>query len=474
MSVIMGFINPISGVLWNWAPWILIAGGLYFTIRTKGVQFRMIGEAIKLMSEKPEGDGVSPFAAFCISTASRVGTGNVIGVATALAGGGVGAIFWMWVTALLGGASGFVECTLGQIYKKKDPEGGSYGGAAYYIQNALHSTPLAIVFSIALILTYGVGFNMLASFNLQSTFEGYGFYDANPQMGALIIGGIVTIACLYILLGGGKRIANAMNYMVPIMGVFYIAIALICIIINIGKVPAAFAKIFADAFNFRAIFSGFAGSCMMLGFKRGLYSNEAGMGAAPNAAAAATVSHPVKQGLVQMLSVYVDTLLICTATGLMCVVSGIDPKVDGSGLSGAAYAKAAANQLIGGIGGHIIVIALILFAFSTLCGNFYFVESSIAYLNPNYKKNKTAQTIVRIVGAALIFLGAVQKMGDVWDLSDFLQAVMLVINIPVMCIIGGAAYKCLDDYLKQRKEGKNPVFKASSIGIDTQELDFWK
>lgn len=474
MSAIMSVVNPISGFLWTWAPLLLIAGGVYFTIRTKGVQFRLVGEAIKVIMEKPTEDGISSFGAFCVSTASRVGTGNVIGVATAIATGGPGAIFWMWITALIGGASGFVESTLAQIYKKKDPDGGCYGGPAYYIEAALHSKPLAIIFCICLIACYGIGFNMLASYNLQSTFVGYSFYDANPAKWAMIIGGVVTLATLYILLGGGKRIVNSMNKLVPIMGLFYIIVALVCIIMNITKIPAAFSLIFSDAFNFQAIFGGFAGSCMMLGFKRGLYSNEAGIGSAPNAAASAVVSHPVKQGLVQMVSVYVDTILICTATGLMCVLSGINPIVDGSGLDGAAYAKAAAGAILGPtIGPNIIVVALVLFAFSTLCGNFYFIENCISYLHGK-KPSKTFLTVVRVIGAAIIFLGAVQKSGDVWDLADFLNIIMAYINIPICVIIGSVAYKCLDDYVKQKQQGKEPVFKAANVGLGANQVEFWK
>lgn len=470
LAKILAPVFTLSGWMWTIMPYFLIAGGLFFTLKTKGVQFKMVKESIRLLTEKNEGSGISPLGAFCVSTASRVGTGNVIGVATAIATGGPGALFWMWITALIGGATAFVESTLAQIYKKKDPNGGCYGGPAYYIETALHSRPLAVVFAISLIFCYGIAFNMLASYNLQSVFDGYSFY--NPSTTPAVIGGIVALATLYIILGGGKRIASAMNKLVPVMGIFYTLVAIVCIILNIGKIPAMIGLIFKDAFNFKAIFGGWAGSCIMLGFKRGLYSNEAGVGSAPNAAAANECSHPVKQGLVQMLSVYCDTLILCTATGLLCLSSGINPIADGSGLSGAAYARAAAAVSLGGVGPTIVVIALVLFAFSTLCGNFFFIENCIAYINKKMP-SKTSLIIIRVIGAVIIFIGAIQSAGTVWDLSDFMQAVMTVINIPVCVVIGGVAYKALDNYVAQRKAGKNPVFKASDIGLNDKDLDYW-
>ncbi|MBR0376690.1 MAG: amino acid carrier protein, partial [Firmicutes bacterium] len=262
---------------------LLFCGGLYFTIRTKFPQFRLFKESIRVVGEKPTTEGaISSFGALMISTASRVGTGNIIGVSTALCVGGPGAVFWMWVTAILGGASAFVESTLAQVYKKRNSEGGSYGGPAYYIQAALHSKPLAVIFCLALIFTYGVGYNMLASYNLQSSFSGFSFYNEKTP---IIIGAIIALLALYCLLGGGKRIVKVTGTLVPIMGIAYVLMALIALAINIRNIPHMFGMIFADAFDFKAIFGGFMGSCLMMGFKRGLYSNEAGIGSAPNAAA---------------------------------------------------------------------------------------------------------------------------------------------------------------------------------------------
>ncbi len=448
---------------------VLFCGGIYFTIRTKFLQTRLFGESLKVVTEKPEKEGsISSFGALMISTASRVGTGNIVGVSTAICSGGPGAVFWMWVTALLGGASAFVESTLAQIYKKKDPDGGSYGGPAYYIEAALHSRVLAIVFSIALIFTYGVGYNMLASYNLQSSFAGFDFYKNNAKLIPIIIGAVIALLTLYVLLGGGKRIAKITGVLVPIMGVLYVVMSLIALVVNVGNIPSMFKMIFQDAFNFKAIFGGFLGSCMMLGFKRGLYSNEAGIGSAPNAAAAADVSHPAKQGLVQMLSVFIDTLLLCTATAFMCLSSGVAPTAE---QAGAPYVQSALSSTFGSVGPIFIAVAMLLFAFTTLLGNFYYIENCFAYILRK-KPSASFMNIIRVIGAALIFLGAIVSFGFAWDMADIAQCVLAFINIPVCIVLGGVAYRALDDYTSQRKAGKNPTFKAASVGVK-EKTDFW-
>jgi len=448
---------------------LLFCGGLYFTIRTKFPQLRMFTESIRVVSEKPTTEGsISSFGALMISTASRVGTGNIIGVSTAICVGGPGAVFWMWVTAILGGASAYVESTLAQVYKKRDPEGGSYGGPAYYIEAALHNRPLAIVFVIALITTYAVGYNMLAAYNLQSAFSGFSFYQANPKMTAGVIGAIIAAVFLYTMLGGGKRLVKVTGTLVPIMGVLYVLMALVALVLNIGNIPHMFGMIFADAFNFSAIFGGFMGSCLMMGFKRGLYSNEAGIGSAPNAAAAADVSHPAKQGLVQMLSVFIDTLLLCTATAFMTLCSGVEPTAD---LAGAGFVQAALSKTFGAAGPVFIAVAMVLFAFTTLLGNFYYVENGFAYIMRK-TPSKAFTTAARVIGAVLIFLGAIVSFGFAWDLADVCQCILAGLNIPVCIVLGGVAYKALDDYAKQKAAGKNPTFKAKDAGV-TVPTDFW-
>ena len=447
---------------------ILLVGGLYFTVRTGFVQFRFLKESIKVVLEKPEQEGsVSSFQALMVSTASRVGTGNIVGVASAICLGGYGAVFWMWVIAIVGGASAYVESTLAQIYKRRHPDGTSYGGPAYYIEAALGSRPLALVFAVSMLLTYAGGFNMLASYNLQSTFSAYGFYD--PATSPWIIGGILAVVVGFCLLGGGKRIVAATSAIVPVMGGIYILVAVVITVMNIGLLPSVFANIFADAFNFSAIFGGFAGSCMMQGIKRGLFSNEAGVGSAPNAAAAADVSHPVKQGLVQMLSVFIDTVLICSATAMMCLCSGVAPSAD---LAGAPYVQAALKASLGSIGPVFITVSMILFAFTTLLGNFYYVDNLIIYIMKKVP-SKSFMTGFRVVGALIIFVGAGLSMGLVWDIADVLMGIMAIINIPVIIILGKPALEALNDYAKQKKAGKNPVFKAETVGLKGK-TDYWQ
>ena len=446
---------------------MLVAVGLYYTLRTRLVQLRMFKETIRVILEKPVGaDAVSSFQALMVSTASRVGTGNIIGISTAICLGGYGAVFWMWVIAIVGGASAFIESTLAQIYKKRG-EHGSYGGPAYYIEAALGSRALAVIFSIALIATYGVGFNMLCAYNLQSTFIAYSFY--NEATTPWVIGGILAVLVGYCLFGGGRRVIAATSTLVPIMGVIYISVAFVLTLINIDQLPAVVGKIFSQAFDFQAIFSGFAGSCVMFGIKRGLYSNEAGVGSAPNAAAAADVSHPVKQGLVQMLSVFIDTLLICTATAFMCMTSGVEPVKE---LAGAPYVQTALAASMGGVAKVFITVSMVLFAFTTLLGNLYYVDNCFAYIMKAVP-GPTFNMIYRAIACVVIFIGAGSSMGLMWDLADVLMGCMAIINLPVICILGGPALKAMDDYSKQREAGKNPVFKARFIGI-SQKLDYWQ
>lgn len=445
---------------------VLVLGGLYFSIRTKFVQFRLLPEQFRAVMEKPkDGKGVSSFQALMVSTASRVGTGNIIGVSTALCMGGFGSVFWMWVIAIIGSASAFVESTLAQIYKKRGPEG-SYGGPAYYIQAITKSRILAAVFSVLLILTYGVGFNMLASYNLQSTFSSYSFYNAKTT--PWIIGLIIAAIVCFCLFGGGKRIIKATSFIVPFMGAAYILIALVITLINVTSLPSIIKEIFAGAFDFKAIFGGFSGSCVMYGIKRGLFSNEAGVGSAPNASASAEVAHPVKQGLVQILSVFIDTILVCSATAFMCMASGVAPSTE---LSGAPYVQAAVKAALGGFGPVFITVAMILFAFTTLLGNLYYVDKAFSFLmgkNPG----KVFNTIYYIVASALILVGAGLSADLLWNLADVMMGAMTLINMPIIIFSGKYVYRALADYTAQRREGMDPSFKAKDIALPHQ-VDYW-
>lgn len=467
-------VNAISGFLYSGPkekfPFVivfLLVCGLWFTFRTKFIQFRLFGESIRVVSEKPKNDNsISSFGALMVSTASRVGTGNIVGVSTAICLGGMGSIFWMWIIAIVGGASAFVESTLAQIYKKRDTDGSSYGGPSYYMESALKQRWLGIVFAVIIILTYAVGYNALASFNLQSSFAGFGFYKDGTT--PLIIGIILAVLFAVCVMGGAKRLTKVTGVLVPVMGVIYILVSLIVIFMNVAAIPAMFKGIFASAFDFKAIFGGFSGSCLMYGIKRGLYSNEAGMGSAPNAAATADVSHPVKQGLVQMLSVFIDTLLICTATAFMCLLSGVAPTADAAG---APFVQQSLQATFGAFGPIFIAVSMCLFAFTTLIGNYYYCEGCLKYIMKR-TPSKAFITVFRLVAAVIVMLGAVVSMGLAWDTADLLQALMVVINIPVIIILGKPAMDALKDYTKQRKEGKNPEFKAADIDLK-EKTDFW-
>ena len=461
-------VETINNVMYSYLLIIMLLGvGLYFTFRTKFVQFRLLGESIRLVGEKKEGDdnSVSAFQALMVSTASRVGTGNIVGVANAIAIGGYGAVFWMWIIALVGGASAFIESTLAQVYKKRNAEGGSYGGPSYYIEAALKKRWLGVLFALALIATYAVGFNMLCSYNVVTSLSGYSFYsDIVP----LLTGAALAILAAICLLGGGKRIVKVTGVLVPFMGIAYIIMALIVMVMNAGNIPMVLREIFAGAFDFKAIFGGFAGSALMHGIKRGLYSNEAGVGSAPNAAAAAIVSHPAKQGLVQMLSVFIDTLLICTATAMMCLSSGLVPNAD---VTGAGFVQQALAVDFGSFGYYFVTVALLLFAFTTLLGNLYYCEGCLNYIAKRQLSEK-AMNIFRIIACVVIFGGALLDFGMVWNLADVFMGIMALINLPVIVILGKTALKTLQDYMDQRKAGKNPVFHASTVGLEGQ-VDFW-
>ncbi len=463
-----GIVASVSDALYSYILIVLlVGGGLYFTVATKFAPFRMLREQIRAVTEKPkDGKGVSSFQALMVSTASRVGTGNIIGVSTALCLGGFGSVFWMWLIALIGSASALIESTLAQIYKKKGRDG-CYGGPAYYIEAALHSRPLAIVFSVFLILTYGFGFNMLASYNLQSTFSAYGFY--NERLTPWIIGGLAALLVAYCLIGGGKRVIKVSSLLVPFMGIAYILVALLIICLNLETLPDVFASIFKGAFDLQAIFGGFGGSCVMYGIKRGLFSNEAGVGSAPNASASAEVDHPVRQGLVQVLSVFLDTLLVCSATAFMCMCSGVEPSAD---LSGAAYIQQSLAATLGGFGPIFITVAMALFAFTTLLGNLYYVDQALIYILKR-QPGKRTMLIYHILASLVILVGAGLSADLLWNIADITMGAMALINMPVILYLSRYAMRAIRDYSEQRKRGEQAVFYADSINLP-HKVDCWQ
>jgi len=472
MDTFASIVSTISGWLYGYILIALLIGaGLYFSVRTGFVQLRLLGESIRVIKEpRKDRDAISSFQALMVSTASRVGTGNIVGVTGAIIAGGPGAVFWMWIIALVGGASAFVESTLAQIYKKRG-EKGSYGGPAYYIKQALHSPALGGAFAVALILTYMGGFNALASYNMTDFVKVY-FPGENAT---LVIGAVIAILAALVILGGGKRISKVTQVVVPFMAMLYIGVALVVVILNIENLPVMFQLIFSEAFNPQSAFGGLMGAAMMNGIKRGLYSNEAGIGSAPTAAASADVSHPVKQGLVQMLSVFLDTLVICTATAFMILCTNLDASlyIDAAGNTmNAAYIQDSLAANFGTFGSFFITAALALFAYTTLIGNYFYAEMNISYLYKNAQNNKTFMFCYRLLAVVIIFIGAQFSAGLAWDLADVLMGFMALINVPVCLILGGTAFRALDDYIKQRKEGKDAVFKAADIGI--HDTEYWK
>ena len=444
---------------------LLVGAGVYFTVRTRFVQGRLLGEAFRVLLEKAEvKDGkkqVSSFQALMISTASRVGTGNIAGIATAIAAGGPGAVFWMWVMAVIGSASAFIESTLAQVYKVKDGKD-FRGGPSYYMEKALGKRYLGIIFSVLLIICFAYGFNGLQSFNMSSSLEYYipGYADS---VYPAVIGAVLAAATAFVIFGGVHRIGFITSVIVPVMAGGYLLMGLATMVMNAGRIPEVFALIFREAFDGRAIFGGFARSAVVIGIKRGLFSNEAGMGSAPNASASAAVSHPAKQGLVQVLSVFIDTLLICSATAMMLLLSGVEGK---SGvLDGIPYVQQAISANVGTWGIHFITFSIFTFAFSSLVGNYYYAESNIKFI----KDDKRLLFVFRVSCLLAVFLGAQADFSVIWNVADITMGGMAVLNIVVILLLGGTAVKVLRDYEEQKKRGVEPVFRAEELGIENTE-----
>lgn len=441
---------------------MLVAVGVYFTIRTRGVQIRLLKDGIKSLMEKntEEENGkkkVSSFQALMISTASRVGTGNIAGIATAIAAGGPGAVFWMWLMAVIGGASAFAESTLAQVYKVKE-NGEFRGGPSYYMERALGKRWMGVLFSVLLIICFAYGFNGLQSYNMSSALEYY-IPNYTESIWPMIVGLVLAAATAVVIWGGSHRIGVITSVIVPIMAISYILIGIVTMIMNVSELPKVFALIFENAFDFQAMAGGLAGSAVVIGIKRGLFSNEAGMGSAPNASASADVAHPVNQGLVQTISVFIDTLLICSSTAMMLLVSGVEGK---SGvLDGIPYVQAAISSNVGQWGIHFITFSIFAFAFSSLVGNYFYAESNILFI----KNNKALLFVFRITCIVAIFLGAQADFSLVWNLADVTMGMMAIVNIIAIFLLSGTVVKVLNDYEKQKKQGIKPVFHEKNVGI---------
>lgn len=441
----MGIINLINDLLWTYILVALLLGcAVWFTLRTRFVQFRMIKEMVRLLGDSGgKGDAkekhISSFQAFAISIASRVGTGNLAGVATAIAVGGPGAVFWMWVIALLGASSSFVESTLAQLYKIKGKDS-FIGGPAYYMRKGLKQPWMGA---------------------LCAAFEGaFGFDHA-------VVGGIITALTLTIIFGGVQRIAKVSSIIVPIMALGYIALALIIVLLNIKELPGVLALIVGHAFGWEQALGGGVGMALMQGIKRGLFSNEAGMGSAPNVAATAHVSHPVKQGLIQTLGVFTDTLIICTCTAFIILFSGAP--LDGS-TNGVQLTQHALTNEIGPSGAIFVAVALFFFAFSSILGNYYYGEANVRYLT----HRKWVLNIYRILVGGMVMFGAVATFDLAWSLADVTMGLMVLCNLIAISLLGKYAFRLLEDYRAQKSAGiKDPVFTKNRLKEVEKDIECW-
>lgn len=454
LDLLSKIISVGNTIIWSYVLIaLLIILGLFFTFRTGFVQFRLFKEMFRLLTEgastrNKNKKTVSSFQAFCISTASRVGTGNLAGVAIAIASGGPGAVFWMWLIALIGAGSSFIESTLAQIYKVED--GDSYrGGPAYYMAKGLNAKWMGVIFSVLITLSFGFVFNAVQSNTITLAFANAFAVDRS------ILGYVLVVLTGLIIFGGVHRVAKATEIIVPIMAIAYVLIALFVVLKNISLLPSIFSLIFKDAFGIQSVMGGTLGSVISMGIKRGLFSNEAGMGSAPNAAATAEVTHPVKQGLIQTLGVFTDTLLICSATAFMILISGVYTS-SGTGIE---LTQNALSSQVGSWGNTFIAVCIFLFAFSSIIGNYYYGETNIEFIS----SNKLFLTIYRFLVLGMVLFGATSEIKIVWDMADLFMGLMAIINLIAITLLHKQAILALKDYVRQKKQGLEPVFSTDCI-----------
>ncbi|MBT2680837.1 alanine:cation symporter family protein [Bacillus sp. ISL-35] len=455
MELFNNIISELNNYMWSYILIaVLVILGTYFTFRTRFVQFKYFPEMIRVLKDpatvSSEGKrGRSSFQAFTVSLASRVGTGNLAGVATAISAGGPGAVFWMWLIAFIGAASSFIESTLAQIYKVKDKD--EYrGGPAYYMERGLNKRWLGILFAVIIVFTFGLVFSSVQSNTISLAFDQAFGFDR------FWMGIILSIMTAAIIFGGIKRIAFVSQIIVPIMAVLYLILALYIVFTNLSEVPAMFSLIFKNAFGLQEAVGGGMGAAVMMGIKRGLFSNEAGMGSAPNAAATAAVTHPVKQGLIQTLGVFTDTILICSATAFIIIMSGEYMNAD---LDGIQLTQAALTTHVGSWAPAFVGGAIFLFAFTSIIGNYYYGETNIEFI----KESKTALLVYRLAVIAMVLFGSIVDLAIVWNLADLFMGIMALINLAAITLLAKIAMAALKDYREQRKQGKDPVFYADSI-----------
>ena len=462
----MLWIASINDLLWTYILIIMLLGcALWFSIRTRFVQFHMLKEMIRLLGDstsKTEGNSrhVSSFQAFAISLASRVGTGNLAGVATAISIGGPGAVFWMWIIALLGASSAFVESTLAQLYKVRGKDS-FIGGPAYYMKRGLKQPWMGIVFAILIIFTFAFSFNTVQSNTICAAFE-QAFQVDNTFMGI-----ILTCLTVLIIFGGIQRIAKVSSIIVPLMALGYILLAFTIVLMNITRLPEVIETIIANAFGWEQALGGGIGIALMQGIKRGLFSNEAGMGSAPNVAATADVSHPVKQGLIQTLGVFTDTLIICTCTAFIILFSGMYANGETNGIQ---LTQMALDNEIGSGGTFFVAIAILFFAFSSIIGNYFYGEANLRYIT----ENKKIILLFRILSGSMVMFGALASLDLVWGIADICMGLMAIFNLIAITLLGKYAFRLLEDYRSQKRNGiKDPVFTKDKMKDIEQDIECW-
>ncbi|MET3984833.1 alanine/glycine:cation symporter family protein [Streptomyces sp. PvR034] len=469
MDALDSLIVAVNDRFWTYLLIPLVVGaGLYFTVRSRGAQLRLLPEMFRVVKEKtpPRADGrkqVSSFGAFTISAAARVGTGNIAGVATAITLGGAGAVFWMWVMAVIGAASAFVESALAQLYKVRGATGAYRGGPAYYMQRALGKRWLGVLFAVTITVTFGFVFNAVQANTIASVATGSlpetdGAWFA-PALG-LLLAALLGLA----VFGGVKRIAAVTTVLVPVMAVVYLLLGAAVVLLNASEFPRVIADIVGGAFGFRELAAGGIGAAIQQGIRRGMFSNEAGLGSAPNAGAAAEVSHPVKQGLVQSLGVFFDTLLVCTMTAFVVLVS--NPEL--AGRQGADLTQTALSDTLGSWAGHLLTVVVFMLAFSSMIGNYYYGESNIQFITRKWWVLPSYRVLVLVT----VVLGSLGSVSVVWNLADVFMGFMALVNLLAIIPLSTIAFRLLEDYLAQRRAGLDPVFTRDRMP-DLRGVQCW-
>ncbi|MFK4460775.1 alanine/glycine:cation symporter family protein [Bacillus safensis] len=459
-KALLSYLTHTNDFIWTYIVIALLLGvGVYFTYRTRFLQVRMIKEMLRVLKEgRKEKEGISPFQAFAISMAARVGTGNITGIAIAIAIGGPGAIFWMWIVAIIGSASSFVESTLAQVYKVKDKTG-FRGGPAYYMEKGLNKRWMGILFAILITISFGIVFNAVQSNTITVAFKNSFGLDR------LTVGIVMAVIFAAIIFKGIQAIAKASEYIVVVLAVAYIGIAFFVIVTNITELPGVISTIVKHAFGFEQFAGGTLGGALLQGIKRGLFSNEAGMGSAPNAAATAVTSHPVKQGLIQAFGVLTDTLIICTSTAFLVLFSDAYKTTN---LQGIELTQASLSQHIGPWASGFLAIMIFLFAFSTLIGNYYYGETNIEFLGAN----KMWLNVYRVAVIGMVLFGSIAKVDLVWGLADIFMGLMVIVNLIAITMLSKVAFAALKDYTRQKKEGKDPVFYKNAVP-NNEKIECW-